>query len=568
MAKGGVQFPANLSSLSDEELTQLETDATAEFEELTAKDKFGAEDLARSTELAEGIEAVRAESLNRETSAAETAAARDALKDRIKKPEAPAVDEPADEGGEPAVEAAPEPAMVASGKTPVENVLKGKDLNPKLSDAQKWAARYNSKDQRTEPVLVASADIRGFTQGGELNGYKDLVKATVARAKTLPDGRGAMNFVPVAQMQREFRYDVDDQTPFDKVHEILQAAASPEALVAAGGWCSPSEISYDYFNIVCEDGMYDLPTIGIRRGGYRWPTSPSFGDLASSTALWVWNETQDIAALTGTAQSGTKTCAHVPCAAYNEARLDCDGVCLTAGNLSTDAWPEQLANYMRLVMAAHAHRQNARQILKVAALATSVPLTGTSAQGTTVPILDSLELMRLDYINKYAMCDDATFEAVFPNWIKGMIRADLAKRKGWDSPGSAFNISDAEIGSWMTQRGIAAQFVQDWQVRGVGPTGAGGQTNMGSTAAATAWPAKASYLFYPAGTYVKGNGMTLDLGVIRDSTLNATNDYTAAWMEDCWLVSNPGHEGRLVTVDVCANGAVAPDSSAITCPAL
>jgi hypothetical protein len=48
--------------------------------------------------------------------------------------------------------------------------------------------------------------------------------------------------------------------------------------------------------------------------------------------------------------------------------------------------------------------------------------------------------------------------------------------------------------------------------------------------------------------------MTLDLGVIRDSTLNATNDYTAAWMEECYLVAKIGHESRVVTVDVCANG--------------
>lgn len=568
MAKGnGVQFPANLSSLSDDELTQLETDATAEFEELTSKEKFGADDLARSTELADGIDAVRLETENRATQAAETAAARDELKARVKKPEV--ADEPAvEDKTEEVVDPALEPAMIAAAKTAVENVLKGRDLNPKLSDAQKWASKFNSKELRSEPVIVASADIRGFTQGGELNGYKDLTNAMVARAKTLPDGRGAMNYVPVAQMQRDFRYTADEGTPLDQVHEILQAAASPEALVAAGGWCSPSEISYDFFNIVAEDGMYDLPTIGIRRGGYRWPTSPSFGDLASSTALWVWNETQDIAALTGTAQSGTKTCAHVPCAAYNEARLDCDGVCLTAGNLSTDAWPEQLANYLRLVMATHAHRQNARQILKIAALATSVPITGTSALGTTVPLLDSVELMAWDYRNKYAMSDAATFEAVFPSWVKGVIRADLAKRKGWDTPSSAFNISDAEIGSWFTLRGIAAQFVQDWQVRGVGPTGAAGQTNLGQSTAAVVWPKQAAYLFYPAGTYVKGNGMTLDLGVIRDSVLNATNDYTAAWMEDCWLVSNPGHEGRLVTVDINANGAVAPDMAAPAWPTI
>src|SRR6185369_4531183 len=99
-----------------------------------------------------------------------------------------------------------------------------------------------------------------------------------------------------------------------EIDEILQMVTNPDALVAAGGWCAPSEISYDFYNIVCEDGMLDLPTVGITRGGLQIPTSPSFGDVADQ--IWTWNETQDIAAVTGTAQSGTKPCYRVDCPAY------------------------------------------------------------------------------------------------------------------------------------------------------------------------------------------------------------------------------------------------------------
>jgi len=60
--------------------------------------------------------------------------------------------------------------------------------------------------------------------------------------------------------------------------------------------------------------------------------------------------------------------------------------------------------------------------------------------------------------------------------------------------------------------------------------------------------------YMSACTFVLGNGLQLNLGVIRDSVLNATNDYTAAWMEDCWLVAKLGHESRLLTINVCSNG--------------
>jgi hypothetical protein len=582
---GGVQVPADLSGLSDDELTSLHSQAKTEFQTLTDDPNINAVGLERATELADVIETMATE-INARALARRQAAA-EALRGRVT---ARAVDDlqPSDgdgdggggDGGNSGGGNAGgntgggtggnegEGAVTASsrtrGRTPVENVIKsGSKLNVRLSSAQQsqrapTGAVRSGVAPRDATVVVASADIRGFTQGSNLDGIDALAAAMQARARTMPVTHGTPNYTPVAQLQRDqdFRWFVDDHSSPEEVHRVLQEAANPEALVAAGGWCAPSEISYDFYNVVCEDGMYDLPSTGVRRGGMRWPTSPSFGDLASSTGLWIWNETQDIAAATGTGQSGTKTCARVPCASFNEARLECDGICITAGNLTSDAWPEQIANFMRLVMAAHAHRVNTRVIGKVAALSTAVSMCATG-MGVAVPLLDAVELQAIDIRTKYAMCDNATLEAVFPNWVLGLIRADLAKRKGWDSPGAAFNITNAEIAAWFTLRGISAQFVQDWQVRATGFPGL--------TGAITTWPTTVQFLIYPAGTFVKGNGLSLDLGVVRDSTLNATNDFTAAWSEDCWLVAMIGHESRLVTVPVCPNGAAGADVT-FTCP--
>lgn len=567
---GGVQISADLSGLSDEELTSLNAQAREEFQTLTDDPNINARGLERATQLGDDIERMTTEINDRALARRREAA--EALRGRVT---ARAVDDISGGegdgdggGGGDGDEGATDDAIVAGtrrGRTAAVDVIKpGTKLNVKLSSAQQQAQRgptgtvAANVGPRNATVVVASADIRGFTQGSQLEGIDRLAAAMQARARTLAVTHGMPNFTPVAQLQRDqdFRWTVDDHSSPEEVYAVLQAAANPEALVAAGGWCSPSEISYDFYNIVCEDGMYDLPSTGIRRGGMRWPTSPSFGDLASSAGLWVWNETMDIAAATGTAQSGTKTCARVPCASFNEARLDCDGICITAGNLTSDAWPEQIANFMRLVMAAHAHRVNTRLITKVAALSTAVSMCATG-MGVAVPLLDAVELQAIDLRTKYAMCDNATLEAVFPNWVLGLIRADLAKRKGWDTPSSAFNITNAEIASWFTLRGISAQFVQDWQVRAAGVPGQSG--------AITTWPSSVQFMIYPAGTFVKGNGLSLDLGVVRDSTLNSTNDFTAAWSEDCWLVAMIGHESRVVTVPVCPNGAAGADVS-FTCP--
>jgi hypothetical protein len=88
--------------------------------------------------------------------------------------------------------------------------------------------------------------------------------------------------------------------------------------------------------------------------------------------------------------------------------------------------------------------------------------------------------------------------------------------------------------------------VQDWQV--------GSGSLPGQSVARSSWPTSISFLLYAAGTFVRGDGGELDLGVQRDSTLNETNDFTAAWSEEFHLIAKRGHESRLVTIAVCPDG--------------
>lgn len=578
----GVVVPADLSTLSDKELADLATAATAEFDRKSEDEELDADGLAALTVLADDIERVNSAITEREAARADLAAQRDSLRSRVH-PEEPEGDagEGEGEGDDGAADGdAPTDGVTAGGtrrgRTDVRDVLRSPNrLNVRLSDAQRRAPQHNGLGNLGRSVLVASGDIPGYVPGAKLETGMDLVKAVQTRARALGVSRALANGAPIlgqyqtlrgedrygvvghegdwravprypiAQLQREFRHYLDDGSTPDEAWAVMQAAADPTALVAAGGWCSPSEISYDFYNIVAQDGALDLPTTGIRRGGLRWPTSPSFGDLASSTGLWHWTETQDIAAATGTAQSGTKTCARVPCAAFNEARLEGEGICITAGNLTTDAWPEQIANFMRLVNAAHFHRVNSFFINAVISGSTAVTLTQTNSSPST-DILSGVEHQVWDIRTKYAMADNDVLEVVFPSWVKGLIRADISRRNGLDSPDSAFMVTDAMIASWFTQRYVRVQFVQDFDVRGSNQFGQ-------SSALNTAWPATIRFLIYPAGTWLRGNGLSLDLGIVRDSTLNATNDYTAAWSEEFFLLAKIGHESRIVTLGAAAN---------------
>lgn len=552
------QFQAYLDELKDEQLTILETKLVERFNVRKDEDD---PDMEHLSALRDQISSTRSESDKRKATAAR-ARADAATKDRDAaladlaasvngdKVPAKADDPPAGDGGGPVdqlteVFASALQKAVLTVSPVTASGAGGADLNKHIRDMPLSAIQRQAPDpgllpQRQETVIVASSDIPGVARNGRVDGIDQLVQLMGDRSRMLSVTRDKPNFVPVASLQRDFRYRLNlDSTP-EEINEVLTAATSVEALVAAGGWCAPSEISYDFFNLVCEDGLVDLASVGIlNRGGFRFPVSPTIADVfGQSGLLWSWTETQDQAAVTGTAQSGTKTCARIPCPSFSEARAACDGLCVTAGNLTDFAYPEMVANYLRIVMAARAHRTNQLVLANLASNSTAVTAATTNGDMGVSRYLSGLELQAIDYRERFRMCDDAILEVVIPRWLPGYIRADLADHAMVPD----YAVTNAMIADWLNLRNLRGQFVADWQ------SGFTGEPIGSPAAMATAWPTTVDTLLYAPGTFVRGQALQLDLGVVRDSTLNSTNDHTAAWMEDCYAVAKVGHESRRVTV--------------------
>jgi hypothetical protein len=569
-----------IRGLSDQDLETYETRALAAIELRLASDTLTADDVTWATGIEQQIERVAAERGRRAADANAPAAAAD-IRARLAARTAPAapapVGNPAD-GGEDTTVPVEGELLTADGrpaggaqavhrqfgglsgpKYRLNDALRGKGRNADqtfdpyavgggslLSRAQQFA-QVSQAEKRTDlSVLVASSDVPGFTQGGRLDSMDNLVRAMVQRARTLPVSKGNGQRVPVAQAQRKYAHTIDHRADLDQITEIMAMATDPAILTAAGGWCAALEVIWDLFNIVCTDGAVDLPIIGTPRGGLSWPVSASFGDISALPGVvWTWTNTMDVAAATGTGQSGTKPRVRVPCPDYTQAINDCDGVSVTVGNLTSDAFPELIANHLRLVEAIHAHYMNNRLILAMAAAGTPVNTTQTDGPAS-VDFLNVSAFYRRHLIEKYAMCDTAIIEGVYPRFARDMMKNDL-RMTGAVSPSDTFCVSDEMLADWLDCAGIRAQFVADYQVRATGFPGAAGTPP-------TAWPATPQFMLYPAGTYAKLQGMTLDLGVVRDSTLNETNDHTAAWFEECWALAKIGHESLTVTLDTCVNG--------------
>lgn len=546
-----VVFPEDLTALSADELTALQSQTLAEFTTLADDENIDDDGVARLETLAsqlESLDGAHKALASQATAAQSRTEAATAAKKKVAKLRPPAVTVVDDEGGVTEGEIVDKDgndggkgAVTASTGKPAAQV-------PSLAEVRSRAPEIPAP-RASDLVIVAAAPASGLQMGSRIETMDTLVAAVQSHAKSMVTTSGRPGFQSVATIRNSFEHVVDGTNTkpgeFEAIMRELRSADRIESLVAAGGWCAPSETRYDFFNIACEDGMVDLPTVGIQRGGITWPVSPSLadvytGEFTNATNPWLWTEQDDILAVTG---SPTKPCVRVPCADFDEARLECYGICLTAGNLTDAAFPEATRNYLALLLSAHFHAMNARYITQMVALSTTaIAIPTGSCRAISSDLPDYIGLAAQDYRTRYGMCDDDVLEVVLPRWARDAIRSDLSRRTGIDPT----NFSNADIDNLFSTRRVRIQWVSDWQIRTAGQPG-------GATAL-LAWPDTLDFMIYAAGTFVRGNGLTLDLGVVRDSVLNETNDHTAAWTEECHLIAKYGHESRLYTMPVCVGG--------------
>lgn len=556
------EMPDNLPELSVEDLTSKINEVRAEFNELNASDDVSDETLERMEELADAYETLQTEKTRR----VEAASRREELSALMAEE---VVEEPAVEDVEPVVEAATEEAEVVEAEADevteaaveeeeavelsseeAEEVVTESELENE-SEAAIVAASPNTSipENRTPQVLIAAAqDVPQFYVGQRLDPVL-LADAIHNKARMLSDSRGSQTVYPVATIERPFGegYDLeglDQAATWDRISELTQ----PSALTASGGWCAPSEIVYDLFEVECgSEALYSLPTFRVTRGGVRWPVFEPHDEAFNPG--FVWTEANDIAATAGTP---TKPCVRIPCPTFTECRLDAVGLCITAGNLIDRAYPEQVRWFINRAMRAY-ERNNAIRKLNLV-LADTAAVTLASTFGAASAIVAGLLQQAADYRQLHGLCYNETLDVIAPSWLTELVKSDVARQQGVFT-GEGSLPTDAAVNAWFAAANLNLRYIDNWQE---------------FTHPALTYPATVQVLIQYPGSYVEFNQGRLDLGVIRDSVLNATNDYTAVWFEEFYCVGRRGPQGRLVTIPVCASGDVggrvtAP--GAIVCPA-
>lgn len=573
-------IPENLGELSAEELEELSARANEAFDALygDGSAEFSDDDLATLADLAEGIEALAAETQARQEAAAERAEQAAQLAARVRgnadeqdveetlsaDTTTDGDDEDVDEGDE-AEDSAEEDEEPASGDENAAQTVtasaseKAPARRRRIPMSAVQGRRSAPAQSNSEPassvsdIMFAATDGAGVVSGqgvdwSQLSTVLDhrLTSFNVQQYRTANQrGMHMREQHALAVIKRDFPEEL--RVTEDSVNQVERAIkfATDEArlpggsLVAAGGWCAPSETTYELLNIgASRDGLLSVPEINVTRGGIRWPITPSFADIYTNIAGFSYTEEEDIDGDYDGEGGGSKPCYHIDCPEWDEIRLGVDGLCITAGLLQRRGYPEYLQFIVQNALVAHDHRLNAAMIAQMESGSDEVTMPSGQA-GTTAPLLTSIELQVEHYRYSHRLSRGTSLEAVFPFWVRGAVRADLARRQGVD----LLAVTDAQIDGWFRSRGVNPQFVYNWQAL------------EGDAETVTAFPNEVKFLLYSAGTWVRGADSIITLDTLYDSTLLGTNDFTALFTEEAWFVAKRGLDSRVVTVEIEANGA-------------
>ena len=584
-----LEIPENLSDLSATDLGDLRSKAVDAFQTLYAGGEFTDEGLSTLGTLTEGIEALSAEISAREQAAAERAAkaAEMAAKVGADKPvpaddgeddapaeekaeaeadiaEAEAEKAAAEEAEKKAKAAAAdvEPAAEVDGEPEAEAVTAAAPRGPiKLSGIRRHvhtpapAITEETSVEDTRKARMTVADVPGFAADSDasfedlavaldrrLQGFNSGAYAAAARA-----GRAMSERHSLAVVRKHFDERATVSSP-ESADAAMAFAVNEKnlpggSLVAAGGWCAPSETVYDLLEDESRDGLISLPEINVTRGGIKFTKGPKFADLYAAPSFNFTEEEAKAGKYLPTSATdpankvGAKPVYNVPCTEFEEVRLSAAGLHVQANLLQQRGYPELVARTIRGALVAHEHKMSERIIASMEHQST--PVSMDSGQiGAAAPILTAIELQVEHYRYAQRLSRSTTLEAVFPYWVHGAIRTDLSRRQGVDLT----DVNDARIDAWFKARGVNPQFVYDWQAL------------TGDASTFKVWGSSLKFLLYSAGTFVKGGQDVITLDTVYDSVLLGQNDYTALFTEEGYLVAKRGHDARAVTVPINPNG--------------
>jgi hypothetical protein len=567
------EIPEDIAALAADALQAFIDATVARLSEIAADPKaFVTSDRTATqlrAEVAEAVEAVKE--------------AREALAAFETEPEAAPEPDP-----EPEAEAAPEAAEEPEAEASTDDIaalaaeaveepeaevaeVEDPDAVTAAAPAPKPARRRPARSAEATPLveetmipLLAAAGASNMPLGEAFGDEHELARAMIARRGQFGDNmpEGAEN---VGIAKADWRDLYPDDRKIGGLSEELVAAAvklvtsekdirdrfvqrrNKEGgnLVASGGLCAPVTPYYNLqmISVAERPVRAALPAFNADRGGIR---------AAQPAALSAI--TTGVGALTaGQDQAGaTKSCQSVDCPAFVEYDVEILYHCLKFGNLGARTFPERVAQWNNLVLAAHARLGDRTLLTGIDAASTQVTAASLGL-GAAADLLSQVRAAAAGMRSRHRMDPEAVLRVMFPMWVLDLLVSDVYR-----SQFQRFDMNADKFVALLRDANVEPTFYID------SASGKNQEIGNQNAGALLGFPSTVTWYLFPEGSFLYLDGGILELGLVRDSVLNSTNDFEI-FGESFENVAYIGVESQAITSTLCDSGITAGTHNT-TCP--
>lgn len=572
---------ANPAELTDERIAELRTELTTLLREIGAE-RPTVESVAAMHTLDEHLQSLATVETERAESAATLMAEAEEILSRALASDG---DEPGEDEGESAEGDPAESETPAEGDAPEETPAEGEvELEPVAASARPTLgqiaanrpARHAPSPAATPrgPRITVASEGVGVALGTDVDSWSQAVEMFQRRhdAIAASDARSG-EFAPVISI-RDASFDTRPQVSpnadpeansaavaeafgVSNLNEFLTNIDAQRALTASGGLCAPVEGYYGQAH-VGDPGRpvaSSLAGFGATRGGIRFVPPVKLTDITADTtnaAITTVTVAQDAA-------SKAKTKQTITCPPVTEVDFTALALRLGFGNVGARTFPERVANILQVAQDAFARVKERRLLTQIGNGSTVV--STAAVYSATRDILGHVGRAAAGYRNRHRMNPEAVLRVILPAWALDAMVVDMAQASG-AADLDHFDVSHALIQQWFRDRNVNVTWARDGEIaKGLG-VAQDWAAQSGLSSALLDFPDNMVWYLFHEGAWLYLNGGSLDLGLVRDSTLNSTNDYEV--MEESFEdVAFVGVESLKIISPICANGAYPPAAAAL-----
>lgn len=581
-----LQRVEGMADLSDDDLETLEADLRAAG--VSVLEEPTQEALEQADQILTAVDSVVAARATREEQAAEIAAGADERLQRLRGETGEGAPGEGGDGGD--TEGGTDESESESGQDAgdtgdaepagAEGGADGGDAGTEAEEAERIAAAAGANDGGTPRVsrvaarrpnavrprprnqdrqyrLVASANTPGVAAGTVLDTPERIADAFEHALRASSGYRGPRTEMPIMSIgsfDPAEIYGASRTLGRDAMRneELIHAVTSEAALRATGGICAPVPVQYDLPIIGVDDRPVRdaLARFGAPRGGVRLLPPPQLSDVVG--AVGAWTEANDVDP--GSDGPEQKPCLTLDCPEEVETLVAAITQCLRIGNFRARFFPEQVQAWTTLVGVQAARFAETRALQKIGDLSTQVGVS--QVLGTTRTVLAAMDRAAAALRSHQRLARDFPLRLLAPAWLLNNMVTDLSR----EIPGATAErlaTSEAQIQAFFAARNINVTWFLDGESGQIFGPQLDGEL--------TGWPGNVITYLYIEGTWLHLDAGQLDFGIVRDSTLNATNDFQM-FSEVFEEVAFHGVDGTSLRLDmdICPSGETASTSDTST----